>query len=638
MKKIFRVHLIIILPVVFLLTCNPFAQNGMVFPDFPSHLLFVEDNHPEARVVRSGLFNHSRPVFEVYNEELKFFAGTSDGSLYLRTLENSIHLTLNKPDGNWRWDIADALWSKDGQYLWVKQIDDSEVPVIDLIKEDGETVKKPYSRAGQAIPKERYYVVNANSGGSIQVPLDESLPYIHGVSWNEEGNEILFVQSDRLMKELHVREFSVASEEPSTLFKETTETYLIGLNLLPGYSQTFREKGYVRRIATGILLQSERTGYNQLYQYDENGNLQEQLTNYSDNGILKDISGIDEDNGWVYFISNTPEDPLKTSLYRTSLTEDRTEKLLDGSTIVLTKWNDSFDTLRVLESKNPHLLEINSYTPRGELIENLWTGSPDDKRSEGYQPEYLSVQLDEPDNTAEVMILRPKGFDQDNSYPVIEYIYGGSFINAVPSNPLNNWIWTLQDIADEGYIVVIIDSRGTPGKGKEFQDHIYGRMGQVELHDHTKVIKKLAETYDHFDLERVGIIGHSWGGYFSLRGMIMYPDLYKAAHVSAPGVDPNKFRIAVEVFMGCLPQECPETYEAASVTNFAEQIKGPVQIMHGTADDDVPIEESYRLKEAFENIGKSNFELIEFPGADHIVMRDPKWSVYVKEFFNANLK
>lgn len=638
MNSIFRVKLI--LSIIFLLTFvnKSAAQNGMIFPDFPFHLLFHDDTHPQARVVRPGLFNHSYPIYERYNEKLDLFAGTSDGKLYVRTLKDSIKITLDKPADNWRWDIEDALWSKDGQYLWVKQLNDSGVPTIELVTQSGDIELKPYSRAGEHIPKEQYYVVHINSGKIVQVPLRDSYPYVHGVSWNEKGDQIFFVQADRLMKELIVRRFSVTTEQSYTLFKDTAETYLIGLDLLPGYGQTFRDMAYVMIIDQGILLQSERSGYNQLYLYDKDGNLRSKLSNFGQNGILNELSGVDERNGWIYFTANDADTPLTVSLYRTSLTEDRIEKIVDSSTIVFTKWDENFEKVNVYEVKNPHLIEINSYTSEGNFIEILWSGSLEDQRAEGYQPEYLTVQLDAPGNTAQVLVLRPRDFDPEKSYPVIEYIYGGAFTNAVPNHPLDNWIWTLQDMANDGYVIVIIDSRGTPGRGKTYQDYIYGRMGQVELHDHVAVIKKLGEKYNHFDLNRVGIIGHSWGGYFSLRGMIMYPELYKAAHVSAPGVDPINFRLPVEIYMGCLPEDCPATYEVASVTNFVDKIKGPIQIIHGTADDDVPLEESYRLKQAFENYGKTNFELIELPGLDHIVMRDPTWSNYVKDFFKTNLK
>lgn len=298
----------------------------------------------------------------------------------------------------------------------------------------------------------------------------------------------------------------------------------------------------------------------------------------------------------------------------------------------------SWDTISVAEIMDPYQIQVNDYTQSGKLIQNFWTGSLEDQKTDGYDPQFMSIDLSGTDEKAEVMILKPVGFDPKKSYPVIEYIYGGAFTQVIQRVPLSPQLWQLQSIANEGYMIVMIDSRGTPGKGKKYQDYSYGSMGQVEIQDHAEVIEKLGDQFEYFDLDRVGIMGHSWGGYFTLRAMIMYPELYKAAHASAPGVDPMNFRLPVEIYMGCLPQDCKQKYEAASVTNFVDRIIGPVQVIHGTADDDVPIEEAYQLKQAFEREGKTNFELIEFKGADHIIMRTPEWEKNVKSFFKTHLK
>lgn len=319
------------LPLIFIILSACSSPNSyFVLPDFPAQKVFNSNQASGAQFVRPGLFNHSRPIYEAFHPQKSLYAGTIDGDLYLRTGEEK-EIILSKEAGDWVWDIEGAQFSPNGNLLWVKQTNDSEVPQITLIKSENEVFKKPYTRAGEAISQHRYFVIDLDSRQAIQVPKDDRLPYSHGLEWNEEGDKFYFVQADRLMKELQVKEFSVDQRESKMLFSESSESYVIGLNLLPGYGADFREKKYVDKIKMGILLQSERSGFNQIYWYDEDGKLIRPLTSFDKNGIVTDIVGVDETNGWVYFIGGNPDHLIENALYRSALHEEKAEKLTSGS-------------------------------------------------------------------------------------------------------------------------------------------------------------------------------------------------------------------------------------------------------------------------------------------------------------------
>ncbi|MUP44433.1 hypothetical protein E0K83_01570 [Gramella sp. BOM4] len=219
----------------------------------------------------------------------------------------------------------------------------------------------------------------------------------------------------------------------------------------------------------------------------------------------------------------------------------------------------------------------------------------------------------------------------------MEWIYGPANTSVIQRSVLSPANIQLQNLANQGFIFLMIDGRGTPGRGAGFRNFSYANFGQVELQDHISAIQQLAAKHSFIDSDRIGVSGHSWGGHFALRAVLEHPEIYKAAHLSAAAIDPVSFRVAIEAYMGCLPTDCPEAYRKAALTPHLDKLKAPILIHHGTADDDVPIEDSYELVEALQNLNYRDFEFIEFEAMDHIIMRNPKWEQDLIHFFKKEL-
>lgn len=608
-------------------------------PQIPVEVIQREMAQPVGNVVRPGLFNHSRPVFEVFSEISQKFAGTTDGKLYFRKMDSDEKSTLILPDENWQWDVEGAIWSPDGKHLLVKQINVENVPTIKLVSESGTIVEKPYSRAGEALPLHQYYIVNMETGEKTKVRHNLSFPYIHTVAWSTSGESAFMLQADRFLKQVDILKVDASTGEPKIIFSENSDTYLIGLELLQGYDRSLKEKNQILFLNDEFIWNSERTGFNQLYLYSAEGELKRALTNFDENGIVDHVFRVDKKREWVYFsASGDKNQPYQKQLYRSSLKESKIETLVNEPHVFDAMWGESDDYFWVFVSSMPYDLRIEKYSGSGTFIETHWTADLNFAKDAGYNPEVVSVKLPDENTTIDAFILKPKGFDSGEKYPVVEYIYGGAFTTVIPRFQFEVAQWQLQDLANEGFVVVMIDGRGTPGRGKKFQDYIYGRMGQVEIAEHAWVLEQLCAKRPYMDFSRIGVMGHSWGGYFALKALIDRPDIYKAGHLSAPAVDPVNFRVPVEIYMGCLPADCPEKYSIAGITSNVSKLKAPVQIIHGTADDDVPVSESQNLVKAMENEGMNQFEFIEYPGMDHIVMRHPEWQQKMIEFFVQNLK
>lgn len=591
--------------------------------------------YPKGKGVRPALFTQMDSIREVYNPVREQFAGTKDGAIYLRKPNQAaIQVIQQLPMNGWTWDIEGAMWSPDGQLLAVKQINEEGVPLIELQLDSITKYKKGYTRAGQALPKHQYYIVNIASGTVDLVKHGQEHPYIHSIDWSADSKKMRFLRSGRLLKKIDILEYDVSKKTIREIFNEESNTYLVGLQLLQGKDEDLKRKKQVVFLDSTFIWQSESSGYNQLYLYDLEGKLIQPLTSLEKNGIVYELCFVDK--GFVYFMASASLDQVyERHLFRASLNEPNIEKIVVGPQLYLsgtskhkdTLWIDRFETYR---------FSVELYTPSGALIDKIGSADLSFLQDEGYQPEYLWVNAPGNDARIPTLLIKPKNFDPSKKYPVIEYLYAGSHTIFIPRFFLMNP--ELQFIANQGYVVVVSDTRGTPGQGKKYQDYIYGRMGQIEIADHAYVLEQLANERPFMDLDKVGVTGGSWGGYFTIKALLERPDLYKAGFITAASTDLSTMRVPVEIYMGCLPSECPDKYAQGDNTNKLQNFKAPLFIMHGTNDDDVPKEESEKLYKLLKSQENENVELLQITGWNHSVRRNEEYLPKLIEFFEKYLK
>ncbi|HYD02410.1 MAG TPA: alpha/beta fold hydrolase [Phycisphaerales bacterium] len=229
-------------------------------------------------------------------------------------------------------------------------------------------------------------------------------------------------------------------------------------------------------------------------------------------------------------------------------------------------------------------------------------------------PEWTTVGAEGSELNA--VVIRPRGFDRTKKYPVLNSVYGGPHSNVVVGNPrsylLHQWI------ADQGFIVVAIDARGTPNKGRAWERVIKGDVIKVPLAEQAAGTLALCATRPEMDAERIGMYGWSFGGYFSAIAAARRPDVFKAAVAVAPVADWRDYDTHyTERYMG-LPDANKAGYDAASVLTYAKDLRVPLMIMHGTADDNVYTVNSLRLTDALFRAGRP-FEFVPLSGFTHSV-------------------
>jgi dipeptidyl-peptidase-4 len=235
------------------------------------------------------------------------------------------------------------------------------------------------------------------------------------------------------------------------------------------------------------------------------------------------------------------------------------------------------------------------------------------------------------------VIIRPRKFAAGTKYPVIVHVYGGPHSLTVNSSPrgmvLEQWL------ADQGFVVVSLDGRGTPRRGREWERAIKSNLIDVPLEDQVAGLQALGERFAEMDLSRVGIRGWSFGGYFSAMAAMRRPDVYKAAVAGAPVCDFRDYDTHyTERYMG-LPEENKAGYEASSVVTYCKDLSVPLLIIHGTADDNVYFLHALKMSEALFRAGKK-FEFLPLAGFTHMVP-DPNVTVRlnsrVAAFFKQHL-
>jgi dipeptidyl-peptidase-4 len=212
-------------------------------------------------------------------------------------------------------------------------------------------------------------------------------------------------------------------------------------------------------------------------------------------------------------------------------------------------------------------------------------------------------------------IVRPHDFNKAKHYPVIVHVYGGpthlQVQDAMASRLIDQWL------ADQGFIVAAVDNRGTPGRGRDWEKAVSMHFGSVPLEDQIAGLKALGKRFPEMDLKRVGIYGWSFGGYLSALAVLKAPEVYKAAVAGAPVVDWLDYDTHyTERYLG-LPDTDAAAYKEASLLTYAADLKRPLLLVHGTADDNVYFRHTLKLTNALFRAGK-DFDLLPLAGMTHM--------------------
>ena len=534
------------------------------------------------------------------------------------------------------WSVAGANWSPDSRFLVAEKIDetrDDTVPVVHWLA-DGEPVDRyPVSTINKPWSTSELWVTDVQTKQLIRVDAESEAYFgLPGHGWDADSSRFFLICMDAYAKRMDLFAVDPQTGVTKLVLRESSSTFI---------NTEFEDPFLLCDEGKSFLWLSDRSGWKGIYLYQIDGTLVRRLTD--DSTVVVRVLAIDEKSGWIYFSAHVnPERPYDIAVCRVTLAGGKTQVLTPDpglhDSLPHTRFLDLQDSQeRFSPSKKFFIDSYSSVThppvsdlraSDGTLIMPLETADTSVLDQIGWQPpEEFSVLA--ADKRTEIcgVIFKPKDFDRGKRYPVVEQIYAGPQRTWAPHFFLEPQSVGPQALAQLGFIVVMLDARGTPQRGKAFQDVVYGNFGRWEIPDHAAALRELAETRPYIDMSRVGVYGGSFGGYMTVRAMLLEPDLFKVgiATASIPDLDSAG---STEIYMGP-PQDNADGYRYASNLEIANRLKGRLLLIHGTSDLNAPFSGVLKLVDAFIKADK-HFDLLVLPEQTH-VPTDPHLLNYIRD-------
>ena len=500
-------------------------------------------------------------------------------------------------------------WSPDAKHIAYYRFDESEVPEYNMQKwVDGaiypQDYRYKYPKAGEANSKVEIWIHHLEDGSRSKVDIGEEEDiYIPRIRWTKDASQLSIQRLNRWQNQLDLLHAEAATGQSKVILSEKSETYI---------DFTFTDDLTYLDNGREFLMSSERDGYKHFYLYGLEGNLINQITKGA--WEAETMVGLDQKRRLLYYRS-TKDSPKERHLYRIKL-DGKGETKLSSAPGIHTL-NMSPDTKYFMDyvSSSSSALSVNLFTSKNKLVKNLASNNDLDNTAAEYgfsEKEFFSFNL--PDGTPlDGYFLKPQNFNEASKYPVLLYQYSG----PGSQNVQNNWrtnVWH-QLLTQRGYIVAVIDPRGTGGKGENFKKMTYQELGKLESEDHIEAAKYLG-SLPFVDASRIGIWGWSYGGYISSLTLFKGADYFKTAIAVAPVTSWRFYdTIYTERYLR-RPQDNPGGYDDNSPLSHTSKLKGDFLLIHGTGDDNVHFANAVALQEQLIKDGKQ-FDSFYYPDLAH---------------------
>jgi dipeptidyl-peptidase-4 len=509
--------------------------------------------------------------------------------------------------------FAGYWWSPDSNAIAFQQTDTAGMEVFriaDPVHPENAANEWPYPRPGMKNASVKLGVAFASGESPVWVKWDAvAYPYLATVKWAKNAPLTILVQN-RTQTEEVLYAVDEKTGETRELLREKDAAWINLEQTCPMWLPN----------GSGFLWLTERTGEWSLELRGRDGSLTRTL---SPAGVGVDaLVGMDQKRGFVFFTSSPNPTEIQLWVVHVLGGEARQVSKEPGHHgAVLSREGDVWvHTYNLADGTTGARVETMPYTdpPTGWKILGAL-------KSTAEEPPFMpNVELTTVgERRLRALVIRPRDFDPKKKYPVIDSVYGGPhsiMVNATPRGyVLQQWL------ADQGFIVVSIDGRGTPRRGRDWERSIKNNVIDGPLEDQVEGVRELGKKYPEMDMSRVGITGWSFGGYFSAIASMRRPDVFKAGVAGAPVVDWRDYDTHyTERYLG-LPEENQKGYDASSVLTYCKDLQVPLLIIHGTADDNVYFMHSLKMTGSLFRAGKT-FEFLPLAGFTHMVP-DPEVTV-----------
>ena len=531
---------------------------------------------------------------------------TSDGSRDL-VYGQSVHRNEFGIEGG-------LFWNPQGTRLAFYRMDQSMVtdyPLITVPELNDSTqvsatpAPEKYPMAGQTSHLVWVGVLDVATGDTVYLKAgDPTDRYFSNISWNPDGDIVYMMEGNRDQNVVDLVAYdAVTGNRIASIYHEAHPKYVE-----PQHPITFlpwdKEK---------FLLWSERDGYNHLYIYDTAGKLDKQLT--SGNWVVMDLLGFDEQQRAV-IISANADSPIQQNLYRVDVTTGKMTRIDEGGK----GWHSGN-----LSATGRYLIDNYQEPDVPRNIAIVDTRNNKQKRYftapdpwQGYTvPEYRCGSIKAADDSTDLYyrMVMPVDFDPNKKYPTVVYVYGGPHAHNVDAR----WHYSSRSwetyMAQRGYLLFILDNRGSENRGRDFEQATFRHLGQVEMQDQMRGVDFL-RTLNYVDTARLGVHGWSFGGFMTISLMTNYPDVFKVGVAGGPVIDWKWYEVMYGERYMDTPQTNPEGYAQTSLINKAADLKGRLQIIIGLNDPTVVPQHAYSFFKACIAAGTQP-DFFVYPGQGH---------------------
>jgi dipeptidyl-peptidase-4 len=524
-------------------------------------------------------------------------------------------------------DQDDAMWwSPDSTMLAFYEFDERNVKDFYLLgsltEVRPELLLEGYPKPGEPNPIARLMVYHLDDGATTSIDVgSDTEQYVFNVQWTKSGGELLFFRTNRLQNELELFAADPHTGSTRLILRETQETWQENRPTMQFLNDGMR-----------FIWETEKNGVSQFELRNLDGSLVAALTPPEFDAVS--IEEVNDDAGVLYYMARSDAHPLNVHLHRVNFdgTNERRLTQEPARHRVQISPDRSHFISTYQSATDPPVSAI--YTIEGERLATLAEADLSRFHELGLEmPELFSFTAADGETELFGLLFKPSDFDPTKKFPLIVDVYGGPFFQT-----LRNTFRPAMSHCEFGCLIAILENRGTTGRGKQFESATYLKLGTVDMADQAEGVKALRDR-PYVDGNRVGIHGHSYGGYMSALAVLRYPDVFHVAVAGAPVTDWRNYdTIYTERYMRT-PEQNPEGYNSGSCMTYASQFRGRLLIMHGMADDNVYPTNAWQLIDAMQRAGK-RIDMTFFPSRGHGLARSSgavQWEYFYDNLINIDV-
>lgn len=508
-------------------------------------------------------------------------------------------------------------WSPEGTYLAYLKFDEREVPEFTYTDFHNETYPEyntfKYPKVGEENSTVSLHVYDTRSGVTEDLLTVNESPehewhYLPRVQWTNADHQLSAQRQNRHQNKLELLLFDLETGKQSTLINEESKYYVEAHDNL-----IFLEDG------NAFIWTSEKDGFNHLYLVDRKKGYKSPLT--SGDWDVTDFYGLHD--GQLFFQA-AKNSPLRREVYVKSLMgRDLPRPLAAKPGVNAAQFSDSYDYFVLTHStiNSPPTVTVMDGTgqPVRQIVDN--TELVNRKEEYGWQPTEFFTFDTEQGTPLNGYLIKPKNVNDAREHPLLMYVYGGPGSQEVMDNWRGQNMAWFQLLVQRGFVVAVIDNRGTGARGEAFKKDTYLALGKTETQDQLSAAKWLGKK-DFIDADRIGIFGWSYGGFIALHGILQGNDVFAAAVAVAPVTNWKWYdTIYTERYMRTYAEN-QDGYDDNSPIHYADRLKGDLLLVHGMGDDNVHFQHTAEMVNALIANNKQ-FNTYFYPNRNHGIYGGP---------------